>query len=141
MGSDSFGLFSEAITMMERSMDIRSKKHETIISNIANADTPNFKPFAIEVTEAMKNSYGNGNVRLRRTDEAHLGKTGFAADGVRPKQVDKSMQLTLRGDGNTVDMDHEMMSLAKNSLIYKASAQIISLKLKGLKNVISGGKN
>ena len=47
--------------------------------------------------------------------------------------------LLFRGDGNGVDIDGEMAALAKNSLLYKASAQIVASKFRGLKNVIKGG--
>jgi flagellar basal-body rod protein FlgB len=47
--------------------------------------------------------------------------------------------LLLRGDRNGVDIDAEMAALAKNSLLYKVSAQIVSSKFTGLKNVITGG--
>jgi flagellar basal-body rod protein FlgB len=47
--------------------------------------------------------------------------------------------LLLRGDRNGVDIDREMTALAKNSLLYKASAQIVAAKFSGLKHVITGG--
>jgi flagellar basal-body rod protein FlgB len=47
--------------------------------------------------------------------------------------------LLLRGDRNGVDIDREMTALAKNSLLYKASSQIVAAKFSGLKNVITGG--
>ena len=46
-----------------------------------------------------------------------------------------------RADGNTVDLDRTMGSLAENTLLYKTAAQIISQKFSGLKNVIKGGSN
>jgi flagellar basal-body rod protein FlgB len=46
---------------------------------------------------------------------------------------------SLRGDGNTVDIDRTMGKLAENTLMYRTTAQLISKKFKGLKNVINGG--
>ena len=52
----------------------------------------------------------------------------------------KPPALSLRGDGNTVDIDRTMGKLAENTLLYNAAAQLISKKFKGLKNVIKGGQ-
>jgi flagellar basal-body rod protein FlgB len=48
--------------------------------------------------------------------------------------------LSLRADGNTVDLDRSMGELAENTIKYKTSAQLIGIKLKGLKNAIMGGR-
>ena len=49
--------------------------------------------------------------------------------------------LLFRGDQNGVDIDAEMTAFAKNSLLYKASAQLVTSKFSGLKKAISGGGN
>jgi flagellar basal-body rod protein FlgB len=51
----------------------------------------------------------------------------------------KPPELSLRGDGNTVDIDRTMGQLAENTLLYKTAVQLISKKFNGLKNVIRGG--
>jgi flagellar basal-body rod protein FlgB len=48
--------------------------------------------------------------------------------------------FSLRADGNTVDIDRAMGDLSENTLKYKTSAQLLSSKLKGLRNVIQGGR-
>jgi flagellar basal-body rod protein FlgB len=47
--------------------------------------------------------------------------------------------LLLRGDHNGVDIDAEMTALAKNSLLFKVSSQIISNKFSDMKKAITGG--
>jgi flagellar basal-body rod protein FlgB len=49
-------------------------------------------------------------------------------------------ELSLRADGNTVDLDRAMGELSENTIKYKTSAQLISMKLNGLKNAIMGGR-
>ena len=46
----------------------------------------------------------------------------------------------LRADANTGDLDRARSDLAENSLKYKTSAQLLSAKLKSLRNVIQGGR-
>lgn len=139
MGDNPIRIFDQTVNILERSMNIRSRKHETLISNIANADTPNYKPFSLEVKEAMNPGNKAGTIVMKKTTAAHLGKTGTSLNEILTRRTDRSQQLSLRGDGNAVDMDHEMAQMAKNNLMYRASARILSSKFKGLKNVITGG--
>jgi flagellar basal-body rod protein FlgB len=64
---------------------------------------------------------------------------GSKADGVSV-QIDDTQGLSLRGDGNTVDIDKQMGNMAENTLMYKAAAQMIYRKFQGLKSAIQGGK-
>jgi flagellar basal-body rod protein FlgB len=46
----------------------------------------------------------------------------------------------MREDGNNVDMDEEMTSLAKNAIMYNALVQKISGEFRKLKTVINEGR-
>jgi flagellar basal-body rod protein FlgB len=43
-------------------------------------------------------------------------------------------------DGNTVDLEREMASLAENQVMYKAALQLINKKIAALKYAISEGR-
>ena len=136
-------LFDNTIGLTERALDLRARRHELILSNIANADTPGYKAFDLMVEEALasETSSGQGQVQLKQTSAAHLSAPNSAGQaGGRVQQLDLSTQVTLRGDGNTVDMDREMSSLAANQLQYKAATQILYKKFQFLKNVIQGDR-
>ena len=133
-------LFGGTISTLSRSLDLRARKHETILNNVANADTPNYKPFVMDVEAALQKepqSATSGTMRL--TDEHHLPGRPAPDDPEAAHTADGENPLLLRGDQNGVDIDAEMTSLAKNSLLYRASAQMVKSKLSGLKNVIKGG--
>lgn len=133
-------LFKGTIETLSRSLDLRARKHEAILNNVANADTPNYKPFKINVEEALQTAPPTHSSSLRRTDDQHLSgeQTSEAFRG--DIEADSDNPLLFRGDQNGVDIDAEMTALAKNSLLYKASTQIVSKKFSGLKKVITGGK-
>jgi len=134
-------LFGGTISTLSRSLDLRARKHETILNNVANADTPNYKPFEMDVEAALQKepqTAESGTMRL--TDEHHLPGRTAADDPESARTSDDKNPLLLRGDQNGVDIDAEMTALAKNSLLYRASAQMVNSKLSGLKNVIKGGK-
>lgn len=141
------GIFSPTIQLLERSLDVRSTKHKVISANIANVDTPNYRPFDVLVEEALKKGSArndgpdDGGIHLIQTDERHFG----ASDGTGTLPLERrefSVNAQFRMDGNKVDMDQEMVDLSENGILYSASAQIISAKFRGLKEIItSGGTN
>ncbi len=141
MDNHPINLFGGTIDTLSRSLDLRARNHEMILNNVANADTPNYKPFAVNVEEALqKEGQPIPGAPLQRTNNRHLAGQPAADDPVDRATAAGDNPLLLRGDRNGVDIDAEMTALAKNSLLYKASTQMIASKFKGLKNAINGGK-
>jgi len=133
-------LFGGTISTLSRSLDLRARNHELILNNVANADTPNFKPFSMNVEEALQTDISTqGSTRLKQTDEQHLPGASIPDDPSAVERRAAHDPLLLRGDRNGVDIDREMTALAKNSLLYKASSQIVASKFSGLKHAITGG--
>ena len=141
MDNHPINLFGGTIDTLSRSLDLRARNHEMILNNVANADTPNYKPFAVNVEEALqKEGQPIPGAPLQRTNNRHLAEQPAVDDPVDRATAAGDNPLLLRGDRNGVDIDAEMTALAKNSLLYKASTQMIASKFKGLKNAINGGK-
>jgi len=133
------GIFNRTISLLERSLDLRSLNHRVLASNIANMDTPNYKAVELDVAEGMnREKESNPGISLVRTHVNHLPVKNMPINNVKLKAA-RAPDFSLRGDGNTVDIDQTMGKLAKNSLLYNAAAQLISSKFKGLKNAIKGG--
>jgi len=140
MDNHPVNLFSGTISTLSRSLDLRARKHEVILNNVANADTPNYRPFVMNVEEALQRGTAISTPeRMQLTDERHLEGRSMPDDPAVAHTVEEENPLLLRGDRNGVDIDAEMTSLARNTLLYRASAQMIKSKLSDLKNVIKGG--
>ncbi|WP_372682828.1 flagellar basal body rod protein FlgB [Desulfosarcina sp.] len=140
MDNHPVNLFGGAMSTLSRSLDLRARNHELIINNVANADTPNFKPFSMNVEEALQSESSTATAaQLTRTDGQHLPGAPVPDDPSAMAGPSADDPLLFRGDRNGVDIDHEMTALAKNSLLYKASGQIVAAKFSGLKNAITGG--
>jgi flagellar basal-body rod protein FlgB len=132
-------LFGKTMMVVEQALNVRARNHSVIVSNISNADTPNYKAFHLEVDKAMEKFAAKSNrLNLRCTQKAHLPFQP-GPDFRSSIKVNDRDSFTLRGDGNTVDMDKEMANLGENSLMYNASAQIIQKQFQSLKSVIQGG--
>ena len=137
MGMD--GIFGGSMPILERVLDLRSRKHSLIVSNITNADTPNYKAFDMHVEEALQKQDGHGAaVGLKRTHPDHLPSASTASlTGI--DRVGADDMMVKRSDNNTVDIDREMANLGENGLLYSASAQILAQKFANLASVIKGG--
>jgi flagellar basal-body rod protein FlgB len=115
---------SKTHSLLARAMDFRAARQDMISSNIANADTPNYKPRDIRFEEALiakKNELYKNNshqLQMARTDSKHL----------EPEEERSSAKPTLyfrdghmaRNDGNSVDLDVETTEMSKNSVMFNA---------------------
>lgn len=140
---DTRKLFDSTISLLEKSLDLRSRNHRVITSNIANSDTPDYKAVHMDVEKNLATE--SRSSQPEAVPVRQPGHIPLRPRTVRPRPIRRTMagSLQLRGDGNTVDMDRSMANLAKNSLLYNTSAQIIRRKFEGLRAVIqdgSGGK-
>jgi flagellar basal-body rod protein FlgB len=129
---DTGTIFDTTYKTLENNLDLRAKKHKLVTSNLANIDTPNFKAFNFHVEEAMNHlSKKKGFVELRQTTECHL-----------KSNTDTGGNLKLNGimkEETDIDIDKIMMNLSENSILYNATAQILSKKYNMLKESINGG--
>ena len=133
------GIFSRTISLLERSLDLRSLNHRVLSSNIANMDTPNYKAVEMAVEEEMNRKQdADPTVSLARTHVNHLPLRNASRSAVKFRAA-RAPDFSLRGDGNTVDIDRTMGKLAKNTLLFNAASQLISQKFKGLNKAINGG--
>ncbi len=137
------GIFDRTIDLAEKALNLRSRRHEVLLSNIANADTPNYKAFDLMVDEALAKEapQANGQMALNRTNPGHLPAGAPTGQMIQPQEINLSPQVTLRGDGNTVDMDREMSALASNQLNYRVSTQILAKKFQRLRSIIQGTRS
>ena len=133
-------IFDKTMASLERSLNYRSMNQKLIVSNIANMDTPNYKAFKMMVDEKMQDTANaKPQLNMTRTQFGHLDITGNVTDLGRVERTENN-PLSLRGDGNTVELDTEMANLAENTLMYNTATRIISNKFKLLRDVIKGGQ-
>jgi len=105
------------------------ERTKVIQSNIANADTPGYRPkevvFSRHLDEAMA---------MKRTDAKHLDVSGASGSGMRTVSVENRSGY----DRNQVNMDEEMSKLAESSIMYKSMVESLKKELSKLNLVISG---
>lgn len=124
-------LFSNTIQSLEQGLKYAATKQKAISHNIANVDTPNYKAKDISFKSDLINS-----IKAQRTSEKHIE---FSSSPTNIKITTRSSTM-FNHNGNNVDIDKEMTSLAENQIYYNAVADRISGKFNSLKTVIKGGK-
>lgn len=132
------GKLDEMLRFQQTALSLRAARQELLASNIANADTPNYKARDIDFASALRNAMAGTSTELPvvQTSPAHLeGRAGGAILGA-PVMYRKPVQPS--ADGNTVDMDVERAQFADNALRYEASVRFVSEQMKATLTAIQG---
>ena len=131
-------LFSNTITLLEKVLDFRSRRHNLITANIANMDTPNYQATDLAFEDELHKVLESGEKRVIETHPRHFPVSTRNLRDVRPRTT-FSQSLVVSNDLNTVDVEKEMGKLVENHLMYNMAAQIIKKKFEGIRNVIREG--
>jgi flagellar basal-body rod protein FlgB len=120
-------------------MNLRSYRQELLASNIANADTPNYKARDIDFKSALGaalSGRNEGDLALRRTQGGHL--PGLAGPNAYGAAVRYRSEYQGAVDGNTVNMDIERAAFAENAMQFEAILTFINGRFKTLASAIQG---
>ena len=130
-------LFDRQIQFHQTALNLQAHRQQLIASNIANADTPNYKAKDVDFRAALQGALqaATSTVPLATTQSGHIqgggaptlqGLTGYRAE------------LQSAVDGNTVNMDVERAAFAENALHYEASVTFINGMLRSMNTAITG---
>ena len=136
-------LFS-SVNTLQKGLNASWLRNEVIGNNIANVDTPGFKASHVRFEDvvaeaaAMSGNSEDGGLRLAVTDEKHIpvSHASLISD-IEPEIVTDDTTST-RLDENNVNIDNEMVELAKNSINYYATVSKINTEFRKLNTAISG---
>ncbi len=135
------GKLDEALHFQQTALRLRAERQQVLASNIANADTPNYKARDIDFSSALKQAVTTASApaagALVKTSPLHLAgnPAGLTASGV-PVMYRTAAQGSV--DGNTVDMDNERSQFADNALRYEAGVTFAAGQLKKLLSAVQG---
>jgi len=134
-------LFNETAHLaLGKALEAASLRQRVIADNLANLNTPGFKRSEVRFEESLRRALSKREraLPLRRTDPRHFGGAGNLETLV-PEPV-TVRTTSMRPDGNNVDLDREMVTLATNTIAYRAAAQMLGDRLAKLSFVINGGR-
>jgi flagellar basal-body rod protein FlgB len=133
------GKLDEALRFHQTALGLRAQRQQLLASNIANADTPNYKARDVDFTKALQGALERSGApagELAKTAPGHLPAQGKVAIGGLEPQYRTVVQGSV--DGNTVDMDVERNQFTDNALRYEASITMINGQIKKLLTAIQG---
>ncbi|RRQ20944.1 flagellar basal body rod protein FlgB [Thiohalobacter thiocyanaticus] len=119
---------------MPEALNLRARRNELLASNIANADTPNYKARDIDFRAVMRNA-GDEQLKLASTRPGHIATTTDNYGGI-PLKYRVPAQPSM--DGNTVDMQAEQAEFSKNSVMYQTTLEFLGRKFSGIKSTLRG---
>lgn len=116
-------------------LDLRSQQAAITSSNIANTDTPHYKAKFIRFDELLQQAVGNEEMPLHRTNSRHVA--GLFGDTNNP-DVEEIEAPPWVMDGNSVQLEREMVRLKSNALQFGGVTKGMAKRLSIMKYVISG---
>jgi len=133
--------FDKALGIHEQALSLRAQRNEVLATNIANADTPNFKARDIDFRAALATAAGQPQtLQMAHTADAARDLGGTATVSPLEAQLKYRLPNQPTLDGNTVEAHIEQTAFAENALNYQASLQFLGGKFATLKSAITGGR-
>lgn len=126
-------LFDRLHAGLGQVLDLRSQQSAMTAGNIANTDTPNYKAKFIPFDELLGSAMGTDDMQMRRTRPAHLsGMSGTISD----PSIEEIEAPPWALDGNSVNLERELVRLKSNALQYSAVTKGIGKRLAMLRYVV-----
>jgi flagellar basal-body rod protein FlgB len=126
--------FDKALGSHETALMLQARRTGVLASNIANADTPNYKARDIDFKSILQNAQSS-TLPLEKTQPGHISPSGMGAGNVELKyRVPGQSSM----DGNTVDLDREKAAFAENAVRYQATLNFLSGRFKGMMGALKG---
>jgi flagellar basal-body rod protein FlgB len=110
----------EVTNLLEKALNIRGFYHKVIASNIANVETPGYKEKDIDFQSELRRSMDGNIAEIKIMEKSNPS----GIDGI---------------DGNSVNMEDQVVKLSENTMMFNAFVQLINKKFSMMKYAIGGG--
>jgi len=126
--------------IMQKGLSASWTRNAVIRNNIANVETPGFKTSDLEFESLLARSLQPGTgFEARKTHPVHRDFGQLDKIEVIP-QIFQPKNLSMRMDGNNVDIEAENVKLAQNSLFYNTLMEKMNSEIRRLRMAISEGR-
>ena len=120
---------SSVIDSLRRQMAIAVAKQVASAGNLANVDTPNYKAKEVNFAETLKNKLSPGNSTFPSATADNGGVVLQEIQG-----------LPQRRDGNTVQLDKELLSMSRAAGDFAAAQTALAAKFRLVRYAINEGR-
>lgn len=136
---------ADSLPALEASVRFAGRRQQALAHNIANIETPDFRPLDLPVAEfqaALSDAvgrrdrdFGGHRGRLQWRETEHLRVTPSGDLDPRPSEPSRNI---LFHDRNNRDTERLMQDLAENAGAFRASVDILRSRYDILRTAISG---
>lgn len=138
---------SGALPVLERLLQFSGQRQKLLAHNVANMETPDFRPLDVSVGDFQRSLAKAVKARREGSADTNMNQGELPFEGTREVQVGPGGRITLSPrtasgnvlyhDRNNRDLERMMQDLAENSLMYKATVDLIRRENDLLRTAIS----
>ena len=106
------------LSAISAKMDYLAQRQRVIAENIANSDTPGYRPKdlkPVDFSEVLSGVTGNDKVKIDRTKNGHMSPNADVQDPKTAKQKDTYEVAPV---GNAVIIEEQMLKSGQNTMDY-----------------------
>jgi flagellar basal-body rod protein FlgB len=118
---------SDTYVLARKLLDAAVVRQEAVAANIANAETPGYRRVDVtpDFAEQLKARLASGDLTA-------------SADSLKPRIAEDPSARSVRPDGNSVELEHELLAMNRNAVEHQYLTEIISQNIKQLKMAVTG---
>ena len=113
--------------LAKKLLDASALRQEAISSNLANSETPGYQRVDVSPDFASQ---------LKA--QISTGSSTSDLSSLQPKLATDTTARSIRPDGNSVDVDHELLAMNQNSVEYSYLSDTVTWNIKQLRMAITG---
>jgi flagellar basal-body rod protein FlgB len=119
-------------TLLSSFLNVQSRRSQLSAGNVANADTPGYQAKELDFSDYLRNA-----ARLALSPPAANRTQSMTAS--EPRVIEQQTSIT-GIDGNNVDVQREMTTMAEAGMKYMAGVQLLQSRLRTLRTAIREGR-
>jgi flagellar basal-body rod protein FlgB len=119
--------------MLRTRMHWHQERQRLLSENVANADTPNYRPRDLAPLKFDGVRPPLASVAIERTASNHIGSFGGSSSRFEASRLGVA---EVRPTGNAVNLEDEMIKVAANQMDYQAATTLYTRSLGLLKTAI-----
>ena len=120
-------------SMLRTRMHWHQERQRVLAENVANGDTPKFRPRDLAPPQFDRDQRMAGSLTLARTDGAHIGASQASGSQFR---TSGAAGFNVRPSGNAVNLEDEMIKVASNQMDYQQATTLYARSLGLIKTAV-----
>jgi len=125
--------------VLQRGLSANWMRNAVIRNNIANVETPGFKASDLEFETLFRRAIEEGGFVGTRTHHRHIEIGSGNLNNIKPRLYQRR-DLSMRMDGNNVDIERENVKLAQTQIQYNTIMEKLNSEIRRLRMAISEGR-